>query len=232
MSNTAIYEAMAKAQQEFKGAEKSHENPFFKSRYAGLDDIWNAAKEVLGKHGLFVVQTTEAIKDNGACILMTRLCHVSGGEFSGTFPLIGVKDMQSMGSALTYARRYTLAAILGIVVEDDDGEGAQSRPQAPKPSYSPQPGYQGGPITTNPAAVKPQASTGVKKASEAQIKRLYAITAAQNIDIESVKGYAKHHFNIDHLNDLDWKQYNAVVEWVQLPVQGPADEQPGEFGMM
>lgn len=115
--------ALAVAQSEIKGAKKDSKNPFFKSDYADLTSTWEAAKGPLTSNGLAVIQTME-YKDE-LTILVTTLAHKSGQWIKSFLPLtIMKKDPQGIGSAITYARRYALAAILNICPFDDDAEGA------------------------------------------------------------------------------------------------------------
>ena len=127
--------ALAKAQGEISPAIKDSANPFFKSKYADLNSIWSSAREPLSKNGLAIIQTTE--KDPaGQLQLITTLVHASGQWVKSYMPVIQAKaDIQSLGSALTYCRRYSLSAICGISTdEDDDGEKSMARQkEEPKP---------------------------------------------------------------------------------------------------
>jgi hypothetical protein len=132
--------AMAKVQAALKPALKDSQNPFFKSSYADLSSVWEAAKEPLNKNGLSVIQGFG--QNSGDGFLWTMLLHQSGQWIMGECPLILVKrDPQGVGSAGTYARRYGLAAILGITQTDDDGESAvdhsHEAPTAAKPAAGP-----------------------------------------------------------------------------------------------
>jgi hypothetical protein len=119
--------ALAKAQSEIKHAVKDSSNPFFKSSYADLASVWEACRAPLSKHGLSVTQTTDVL-ENGQAVLITTLLHSSGQYIQGRYPLNPIKnDPQAMGSAVTYARRYTLQAIVGIAPDDDDAEAAMAR---------------------------------------------------------------------------------------------------------
>src|SRR3990172_2599764 len=122
-----LAEALCKAQGMMKGAVKDSENPFFKAAYADLASVWDACREPLSKCGLSVTQTTR-IADNGDPVIITTLLHSSGEWMSGELLVKPVKaDPQSVGSAITYGRRYALSAIVGIAPEDDDGEKGQGR---------------------------------------------------------------------------------------------------------
>lgn len=129
---TELATALAKAQGEIKNATKSSDNPYFKSKYADLAEVLNVAREPLAKNGLSIMQANEGVA-NGYMSVTTLLLHSSGQyiKATGTFP-VGKQDPQGAGSALTYARRYSLAAMLGIAQEDDDGNtacGKQNEPQ-------------------------------------------------------------------------------------------------------
>jgi hypothetical protein len=116
--------AMAKAQGAFDHAKKDVSNAFFKSKYADLASVIDAAKKPLADNGLTVIQTTEFDESNGV-FLITTLAHSSGQWISGRYPVNPVKnDPQSFGSAITYARRYCFSAITGIAADDDDGNAA------------------------------------------------------------------------------------------------------------
>lgn len=115
--------ALAKAQAEIQPALKESVNPFFKSRYAGLSSVWSACKEALTKNGLAVIQTMDAA--SGHLMLLTTLVHSSGQWIRSSVPVNPTKnDPQALGSAITYMRRYSLAAIAGVTTDDDDGNCA------------------------------------------------------------------------------------------------------------
>lgn len=116
--------ALAKAQGEMRNAAKSSDNPFFKSKYADLAECLNVVREPLAKNGLSVFQANEGIID-GKLAVTTLLMHSSGQylKVTSSYP-IQKNDAQGFGSTLTYARRYGLAAALGLAQEDDDGNAA------------------------------------------------------------------------------------------------------------
>lgn len=116
--------ALAKAQAEMAGAKKDADNPHFKSKYADLASVWEAARPSLTKFGLSVVQFTVPTEANEV-VVETTVFHSSGEWMSGTISIpVGKNDAHGYGSALTYARRYALAAAVGIAPEDDDGNAA------------------------------------------------------------------------------------------------------------
>lgn len=123
--------ALAKAQSEMGGAVKDSSNPFFKSKYADLTSVWKACKESLHNNGFSVIQSP--INEDGRVGVATMLLHSSGQFVSDKYTL-GVKkdnDPQADGSSITYARRYALAAFVGVCPVDDDGEAAMMRKSKP-----------------------------------------------------------------------------------------------------
>ncbi len=124
-----IAAALSVAQAEINPAEKNATNPHLKNKYANISAIYDAVREVLPKHGLCFVQTMLPT-DGTRAHVRTTLAHKSGQWFASecVMPLDRQGGAQGMGSAITYARRYSLSAILGVVAdEDDDGNGAQGR---------------------------------------------------------------------------------------------------------
>lgn len=126
---TKIAAALVKAQGQIEGAKKDSHNPHFKSKYADLASVWDACRAALHANGLSVVQYG-TLTEAGAA-LVTKLLHESGESVEGVTPLLNTKgDMQGLGSAWTYARRYGLAAMVGVCPEDDDGNAASEKPAA------------------------------------------------------------------------------------------------------
>jgi hypothetical protein len=125
-SIAALAAALSKAQSAITGALKDSANPFFKSKYADLAACWDACRSQLAANNLAVIQTTEVT--GAGTVLVTTLAHSSGEWMRGYLPVL-TKDAgpQGQGSGLTYARRYALAAMVGLAQIDDDGEAAQAR---------------------------------------------------------------------------------------------------------
>lgn len=119
--------ALSKAQSTMKSALKDKENPHFRSKYADLDAIWDACRESLTENGLSVIQTHGS--DQSGAFLKTLLVHSSGQFISSITPLIlpDRATMQQLGSAITYARRYSLASIVGVTSDEDDDGNAVSQ---------------------------------------------------------------------------------------------------------
>lgn len=118
-----LAEALVKAQAKIKFAKKDSSNPFFKSKYSDLSEVITTVKEPLNSEGITFLQIVvpEGVE--------TLLLHTSGEYISGVTPVVVSKpnDPQALGSAITYAKRYGLQAIVGVPSEDDDGEAAMGR---------------------------------------------------------------------------------------------------------
>jgi len=125
--------ALAKANIELANPKATSDNPFFKSKYADLAEIINVSRPVLSKHGLSVIQTPSY--DMGIVTVETMMLHASGQWIIGEISAPADKPTaQGIGSAITYCRRYSLAAICCLAhEEDDDGqEATKSSSKAPK----------------------------------------------------------------------------------------------------
>lgn len=136
-----IASALVKAQKAFGPALKTSTNPAFRSKYAKLENCIEAVIDALNDNGIMLTQQTHLCEDG--VIVETTFIHESGETMSGgKLHVPAAKhDPQGYGSALTYARRYSLQAACGIAPEDDDGNSAtqavqqkQAAPAAPKPA--------------------------------------------------------------------------------------------------
>ena len=121
-----IATALSKAQGEFLNAKKDKINPFFEKNYAGLSSLWDACRLALSKNGLALVQGPSVNESH--VTINTLLMHNSGEWIESELILnAGKPTPQSVGSAITYARRYSLAAMLGLVADDDDDGNEASK---------------------------------------------------------------------------------------------------------
>jgi hypothetical protein len=130
----AISKALVKAQAAMSHAAKDAKNPHFKSAYSSLASVIDAVRPALSSNGLAFVQKLHTA--DGGVAVETVLIHESGQEMSfGTLFIPATKqDAQGYGSAISYAKRYSLQAALGIASEDDDGQAAvKSRPAPLQP---------------------------------------------------------------------------------------------------
>ena len=121
--------ALSIVQGKLSHAKKDSANPFFKSKYADLESVWDACRSLLAENGLAVMQFPGEFVD-GTMSLNTVLTHSSGEYMSYLMSVPMTKmDAQGAGSCISYMRRYALAAVVGVVQADDDGNAASS----PKP---------------------------------------------------------------------------------------------------
>jgi hypothetical protein len=138
-----ITPALIKARAAFSPAVKDATNPHFQSKFVSLAGVITAIDQALDANGLIVLQPTR-IGDDGKTVLVTTLLHESGEWIAGEYPITAAKqnDPQAEGSAMTYARRYALMAMVGIAPEDDDGNAAsapaRAKPKAAAPDFGKQ----------------------------------------------------------------------------------------------
>ena len=154
-----IASALVKAQLEMIAPKKGSVNPFFKNKYADLNDVLAAVVPALNNNGIVLLQPLVNIE--GKNFVKTVLMHESGEIFESLAEIFckNTNDAQAYGSGVTYARRYSLSSICGIGSEDDDAQKAvQSKPMA-----------------TAEILAKAKASG----ATMAQIKTKYSVTAEQ-----------------------------------------------------
>lgn len=208
MSETTkeIFSAFAKFQGEVNNPKTTQVNPQFRSKYSPLDVVINEVKPILAKYGLSVNQSTGSEGEN--IVIKTLLMHESG-EWMESEPLVlpayqlgkgGAKNYsaQGAGSAITYGRRYSLSAILGIASEsDDDGNGAQGSDSGQAPS-------------------KPQGSNGGSKASEKQLKMIHAkiahIAALTKRNKQTIEDKLKGNVGTDNLSGISSQVASKAIE--------------------
>jgi len=119
-------------QAQLKPAKENSKNPFFKSSYADLGAVWDSVRKLLAENELAIIQMPT---DVGG--LTTILSHSSGEYMSSTMYIPSKEDAHGVGSAISYARRYALASVVGVVTGDDDGNGAvKGTPTTSKKSTS------------------------------------------------------------------------------------------------
>ncbi|QEU28807.1 ERF family protein [Pseudomonas luteola] len=133
-SIAALAKALAAAQNEIENAKKDSTNPHFRSSYSSLAEILDTCRPVLSKNGLSITQMPGF--EDGKVSVETMIMHESGEWISSTLTVpVGKQDAQGVGSATSYARRYALAAVVGIAQADDDGEAAiQQIPRNSQPA--------------------------------------------------------------------------------------------------
>ena len=130
---TDLAKALLNVQRTVQPATKDAENPFTKSWYASLNSVMDACRDALIENGIWLCQYPVPVEQPNAIGLVTKLTHAESGQWQSSLAVVPLPkaDPQGMGSAMTYARRYALTAMLGMVTEDDDGEGAKNGKKSP-----------------------------------------------------------------------------------------------------
>lgn len=178
--------ALAKAQSEMEVAKNTNVNPFYRSRYSDLTSVVKASRPYLSANGLSVIQRV-VTSAQGRMYLFTRLMHSSGQWIESNMPINPPKgDIQSIGSYMTYLKRYTYSSMVGVVSsdEDDDGEAAMKKVREQKEQ-------------------KPQNPN----ISKLQLKELVDVLDGNGqLTNEILKGY-----KINKLADLPMNKFHACV---------------------
>lgn len=226
--------ALALAQGEIEGAEKSSTNPHFKSKYADLAACWDACRGPLSKNKLSIIQSPSTT-ENGNLKLTSLLLH-SSGQWIEDELILTPRDAspQSFGSATTYARRYSLMAIVGIAPDDDDGNAASMParkdvhappPSSPSPIRVREPDPKG-PATAGSAAGSVQGTpdfahaTGARKAGEGERAHITRLAEANGWTTEQVKKEMVIRFGVvSKVSDLFMPQYQELAALLSQPPQ-------------
>jgi hypothetical protein len=205
--------ALSKVQSQIKGAVKDSINPFFKSTYADLESSWDACREALAVNEFAICQRVGTAEGSGATVLITTLLHSSGQWIEGSYPIKPTKDdPQSFGSAVTYARRYSLQAMVGIcAVEDDDAENSMGRKVSP--------------VSTASKASPSKSLTHISKITDAKsiLSRKMTLSEAENyvVTFGESKG-----FQIKDIPDIIIERYCKTIRdksaAKHVPVTGEA----------
>lgn len=229
-----LAKALVKAQATMPVAQKSKDNPFFKSKYADLPALIHVSRNCLTDNGLSVSQVMIPI--DGQTVMKTILMHTSGEWVASYYPIHPVKnDPQSLGSAVSYARRYSYAPAIGLVTddaEDDDGNAASAsmvsapsrEPQkTPSNSFNPprheskMAQHPNAPISaTEPIDRLPYVAS--ECVTERQIKRLYAILRGSGWTELQMDQYIEQAFKIKSKTLLSKKQYDHVSNLLENKV--------------
>jgi hypothetical protein len=151
---------------------KNAENPHFRKKYADLAGILEVVEPALAEQGLLLLQPVEGGH------VHTLIVDTESGESVVSAMAIpeSITDPQKLGSAITYFRRYTLTSLLGLKVEDDDGNGA-SKPQPPAPAA---PASKPAITPTSKAWAPAVQAVASGKYTKAQVLAKYAITGAND----------------------------------------------------
>lgn len=195
-----IAEALSKAQGMMKPAIYDNTNPHFRARYATLTAVMEAARPALSQNGIALLQSTTVETEPVMRVgVTTMLMHASGQWIRGTLHLKPVNDTpQAVGSALTYARRYSLSALVGIVADEDDdaekanGRNGNSAPENPGNTEKPPRSLR---RTTEPKpATDKQAATAVtpqppKADRVGKMREIFSLSARLHQSPNLMKGY-------------------------------------------
>ena len=200
MKNLAA--AMAKMQGELHGAKKDSDNPFFKSKYAGLQSVWEACRKPLSDNGLSVIQLVVGDADKPG--VKTILLHSSGEMMSSAMYMVpDKKGPQAVGSCITYMRRYALAAVTGVYQEDSDAEGAMNR--EPKKERN---------TSAGSTRTKKEVSAVI---TEGQVNRFNAMARGKKVDTKSLLlGYG--YENIEEVKKDDYQSVCNSLNNNDLPI--------------
>lgn len=205
-----LSEALAKAQGLIVGAEKDGNNPFHKSQYTTLASVWDACRKPLSQNGLAVIQTMDY--QNERPVLVTTLSHISGEFVRSVIPLLAVKmDSQALGSAITYARRYALAAIVGVCPADDSADVDDDAEKAMGRSYSPAPKVS-------------QPTKEPKPLSDKQEAFLDSLVLQVELIDESYIAKVKEHLGVKSIYDVDSQQFDVAIKAFQKRIKAHKEE--------
>lgn len=198
--------ALAKAQSQMKAIPFDRTNPHFKSKYASLAAVIDTVRKPLADNGLSYTQTTH-IREGGF-VLVTTLRHSTGQWVASEYPLPVVSKPQEMGSALTYARRYSLSALACIAADDDDdAEGAQTSGQKTSTPIKPKPVE--APVNPTTGEVSPHAITAPD--AIAWGSAFVAAIGTAKDDAEINQWMADNGTGLDTLQSAAPKVYDRVV---------------------
>jgi len=199
-----LAKSLSKFQSEVTNPTNTATNPFFKSKYAPLSEVLNTVRPLLSKNGLSVMQSTTA--RNEMVIITTMLIHDSGEwiQFS-SLPLKPEKNNpQGVGSAITYGRRYTLSAVLGISSEDDDDGNTAS-----------------GNVENKKQKTESKKKTAAETKKDTELKDIIkkidtlALTKSKTNREETVKAIKAHHTEVNYNTIKDIEVAKKVLEELQ-----------------
>ncbi len=192
----------------------------YKYKYADFGDVLRMAIPVLSRNGLAFSQPIRR-GENGGLVLFSVLYHRSGESLqSDGIPIPNALTPQDFGRYLTYWRRYDGCSLLGIQLdEDDDGAIASSKETPSKKNHRPAAPAEPKSAETNSPANVP------RLISDAQRKRLFAISRSKGLNDDEVKAWLKNGFKVESSREIAMEDYQTICETLQaLPVKLPKDE--------
>lgn len=208
--------ALSKAQSKIIGAVKDSSNPYYKSKYANLESVMDAIRIPFAENELSYVQPVVVI--DSLPYLKTILMHSSGEYIESIYPLSvkDINDAQKVGSSVSYARRYSLAAMAGVPQIDDDAEAAAGRVHEVKEEKKPLPNY--APKATNHIAIEANPKTQLL-VTEGQLKRLFAIQQKSTISQDNLITFIKDTYKKSSSKDLTMSEYDYLIQWLETNIQ-------------
>lgn len=210
MANNEAVKALIRVQAALHPAPKDAKNNF--GKYADLTSVWDAIRAPLTDNGFCITQELEFSEAQGF-FLRTVLRHESGESFSTICPVIGGNTAQSFGSALTYSRRYSICALVGVTADDDDGAAATTAQKAPAPKR------------TVVAALKTflTGEDSGELVNSATVQKLAIRLKVLSADNEAAEdAFLSGVFGVHSKKDLTQKQALAVLDWSK-PYKDSAD---------
>jgi hypothetical protein len=209
MTQTAIYAALLAAKKAMGPLTKDAQNPHFRNRYASLEAVIDTIEGPLHDNGLLVLQRLDVV--GGQPVLVTEIVHAETGDrVSSTAPLVckDPENPQALGGALTYMRRYSLVALLGLAAEDDDGNAAAQPRPSPRDNAQttrPNPPQTATTATNYPPGPEPTSIRAVRPASDEQMNYLKGLGKARG----AVDGFG--HTDIPAVCDLLFSEFD--IRW-------------------
>lgn len=170
-----LFGAFRNAQQIMIAVHKDASNPFFKSKYATLENVVSVVKDVFSQQGLSFTQAPGSLTD-GALTVSTRIMHTSGEWMESDFQMpLAKKDPQGTGAAISYACRYALMAVCGLPATDDDAESAVDRSEKKKEAVTS--------IASPAASVLDEAKIAAKKGGASLDNFILSLPKAQKTSL-------------------------------------------------
>jgi ERF superfamily len=211
----ALHKALAQAQGEFPTIPKDQtaDAGSYTYAYADLATIIHLVRPILAKHGLALIQRLES--PNGTPAIRTELLHADGASIAGSFPIGDIpQNVQQLGSKITYLRRYTVVAMLGLAAGDDD-DGRQA--SAAKDTTATAAGaYQDEPSPFQAPDLLTEAAP--EDLTSAQRKKIFAIRTklldAGRFTDEEFKERLLEHFGVDSVSGLTKDQASTLITWL------------------
>lgn len=209
-----VFGALCKAQGKFGIAAFDSKNPFFNdAEFASLVSVMRATKEQLAENGLAVIQQPHTNEKGNPC-LFTIIGHESGEYVAGDLELLlSKRDMQGLGSAITYGRRYSKSASVGVVSDkDDDGNEASGNNNG----HADDDHTKGENTETRPPAkTSAEFRGGRKYATEKQVELLKFKASQRGIEGDDLVAIVRDQVKVTDLNLIPFDKFQDVLGFVQ-----------------